>query len=316
MELKVLLSLLLCGAGVVRSFHTVVYEYYFVNSAKTWYDAQTHCRTHYTDLATFRNTDEMRKVIRPRSPTYAWIGLYDDPASWKQITNDSNSWRWSDSETIDTSQYTAWYPGFPDNTGSGEHCVYVHGGYWNDYPCNTQLYFACFKLTDGSGSKEYFPVQTVMTWEAARSYCREHYTDLATIQTEAENSIVASFLWDHRVWIGLYRVAWRWSDGTNHTISNWDVRQPVRGSIEHCAVENNAHYWHDAQCTRLFAFICHKAMTNKIAHVQVKLQTLAGLSDSTNQDQILAQVSEKFMDLGITDIKLRWTVHPRKKPNK
>uniref|UniRef100_A0A8C6USC3 C-type lectin domain-containing protein n=1 Tax=Neogobius melanostomus TaxID=47308 RepID=A0A8C6USC3_9GOBI len=105
---------------------------------------QRYCRAHYTDLATFRNMDDIRSVTRP-AYTYAWIGLFDDPASWKQITTDSNSWRWSATGTANTSQYTGWFTGHPNNGGAGESCVYIYGGKWNDYPCHVKLYFACYK---------------------------------------------------------------------------------------------------------------------------------------------------------------------------
>uniref|UniRef100_A0A8C6SJP6 C-type lectin domain-containing protein n=1 Tax=Neogobius melanostomus TaxID=47308 RepID=A0A8C6SJP6_9GOBI len=105
--------------------------------------------------------------------------------------------------------------------------------------------------------KQYVPVLTPLAWEDARSYCRQHHTDLAMIKDESENTAVASLLWGHAVWIGLYRDPWRWSDGTNSSFTNWDAWQPSAG-WETCGLENSAQKWHDANCAALLPFICHK----------------------------------------------------------
>ncbi|KAK7883831.1 hypothetical protein WMY93_026954 [Mugilogobius chulae] len=73
--------------------------------AKDLGDAQQYCREHYTDLASVWSEEVMLQLTRPS--TYAgdaWIGLFDDPASWfKVLGNDSNSWRWSATEDTSTS---------------------------------------------------------------------------------------------------------------------------------------------------------------------------------------------------------------------
>uniref|UniRef100_A0A3B4AFX3 C-type lectin domain-containing protein n=1 Tax=Periophthalmus magnuspinnatus TaxID=409849 RepID=A0A3B4AFX3_9GOBI len=130
---------------VVHTFHTIITKFYFVNIGMTWHNARQYCRDHYTDLATFRNMDDIDSVTRP-SYTYAWIGLFDNPASWQGVmTNDSTSWRWSATEAPSSSRYMKWSIGNPSNSGAGETCVDMYQGQWNDYPCNNALYFVCFK---------------------------------------------------------------------------------------------------------------------------------------------------------------------------
>uniref|UniRef100_A0AAV2LW09 C-type lectin domain-containing protein n=1 Tax=Knipowitschia caucasica TaxID=637954 RepID=A0AAV2LW09_KNICA len=155
----------------------IVYKY--INLKKTWDDAREYCREHHKDLATLENTEEVKKLQIPFGHT-AWIGLFDDPASWKQMTSESNSWRWSSTGTTSPGQYQNWN--------------------------NVQP----------SGLKEYFRITSLKSWSDSQSYCRQNYQDLATIQTSAENQAVKDLLPSSSsiVWIGLYRVSWRWSDGS------------------------------------------------------------------------------------------------------
>uniref|UniRef100_A0A3B4AFC4 C-type lectin domain-containing protein n=1 Tax=Periophthalmus magnuspinnatus TaxID=409849 RepID=A0A3B4AFC4_9GOBI len=110
-----------------------------------------------------------------------------------------------------------------------------------------------------SHPKQYFSVSIALTWKDARSYCRQHYTDLAMIKDETENTVVASFYPTGPYWIGLYREGWRWSHGTNSTFTNWLTGQPNNaGAIQYCVQEDNTHKWNDWPCHSLQYFLCHK----------------------------------------------------------
>uniref|UniRef100_A0AAV2LVP7 C-type lectin domain-containing protein n=1 Tax=Knipowitschia caucasica TaxID=637954 RepID=A0AAV2LVP7_KNICA len=173
----------------------IVYKY--INLEKTWDDARQYCREHHKDLATVENTEEVKKLPIPSGHT-AWIGLFEDPASWKQMTSESNSWRWSSIGTTSPGQYQNWYPGDPQNA------------------------------VQPSGLKEYFLIEIGKTRSDSQSYCRQKYQDLATIQTPSENQAVKDLLPSSTsiVWIGLYRVSWRWSDGSPSTFRSWSPANP------------------------------------------------------------------------------------------
>uniref|UniRef100_A0A3Q4N9N0 C-type lectin domain-containing protein n=1 Tax=Neolamprologus brichardi TaxID=32507 RepID=A0A3Q4N9N0_NEOBR len=103
-------------------------EYHFVNQLMNWTEAQSYCREHFTDLVTIYNSDinQLLLSMSPRIRDWAWIGLYDDPYSWK----------WSMEEKL-------YY------LDAKEYCVALQGQtQMNDRPCGDSYPFlpppACF----------------------------------------------------------------------------------------------------------------------------------------------------------------------------
>uniref|UniRef100_A0A3B4GFJ2 C-type lectin domain-containing protein n=1 Tax=Pundamilia nyererei TaxID=303518 RepID=A0A3B4GFJ2_9CICH len=64
-------------------------------------------------------------------------------------------------------------------------------------------------------SREYHIVNEKMSWTEAQSYCRENFTDLATIYNSNINQLLVTMVpnVNEWVWIGLYndRYNWKWS---------------------------------------------------------------------------------------------------------
>ncbi|KAK7883903.1 hypothetical protein WMY93_027026 [Mugilogobius chulae] len=249
---------------VALAFHEVYMQYYSIDQELNWSEAQQYCREHYTDLATVSSMEDLMRMKTLKSDT--WIGKFDDPASWQGVMgNDSNSWRWSATGNTSPGGYQNWKSNEPNNYLSNNYCVHITNGLWADAGCQHTIAFACFTGSTG-GSKEFILVTAVKTWEEARSYCREHYTDLAVIEDAAENSAVAALNPSSNVWIGLYREAWRWSDGSTSTFTNWAT------------------------------------MERKRIHVmKMKNQAAVDLSDSSIST--LNQIQSYLLNMGLTDLK-------------
>ncbi|XP_049326016.1 macrophage mannose receptor 1-like [Astyanax mexicanus] len=107
------------------------------------------------------------------------------------------------------------------------------------------------------------------TWTEAQSYCRQTYTDLATINNMDEMKKLNELLQGKAkssVWIGLSRgstVKWCWSlardnpSTQNITYFIWEGRDPDnREGIEFC-VASAAYGWFDAMCLTQYKFMCY-----------------------------------------------------------
>ena len=111
---------------------------------------------------------------------------------------------------------------------------------------------------------QYVFVSESKTWTEAQNYCRQTYTDLATINTMEEMKKLNATLKDKTsgsVWIGLSRGdtgKWQWSlaDGDlysdGHTYRNWNSGEPNNlGGNENCAVMTKTRgTWFDTNCDR------------------------------------------------------------------
>ena len=122
-------------------------KYYYINTLMTWSDAQQYCREKYTDLATFESLDDISRLKPDFSYSWAWIGLKDDPESWREVMgNDTNSWRWSATGETSKTGYNNWDGGDPNSGGGKENCVVMGStGGWYDASCQSLRSFVCYK---------------------------------------------------------------------------------------------------------------------------------------------------------------------------
>ncbi|CAG12026.1 unnamed protein product [Tetraodon nigroviridis] len=92
--------------------------YTFVAEAKSWRDAQIHCRDLASDLVSIHSAEENQAVLRASALQSVWIGLFKDP------------WKWSDGSL---SSFRHWKP-FQPNYLQDQDCVaavFRDQGEWN-----------------------------------------------------------------------------------------------------------------------------------------------------------------------------------------
>ncbi|KAI2643916.1 C-type mannose receptor 2 [Labeo rohita] len=111
-------------------------------------------------------------------------------------------------------------------------------------------------------SRQYHYIKTAMSWSEAQSYCREWFTDLATVDSMDDVNRLVNIVdagYSGSVWIGLKRGTqehWGWSNGENTTSQyyNWASGQP-NGDGDCAAFYSGV--WHDMPCGYGFYFVCY-----------------------------------------------------------
>ncbi|KAB5549239.1 hypothetical protein PHYPO_G00065120 [Pangasianodon hypophthalmus] len=175
-------------------------QYHLINENKTWTEAQRYCRENYTDLATIDNMEEMNTLINTVNGSYsglAWIGLYDDLDSWRWSLDDDAFYQEGERD------FRGWSHQ-PDNYNGKQLCVSIRSdGRWFDEDCRNSLTFVCY---DGkNGTEDYTFIYWPMPWRQAQDYCRQYYTDLASVRNQTDNQRILNVTGGSNAWIGLYR---------------------------------------------------------------------------------------------------------------
>ncbi|XP_058864831.1 macrophage mannose receptor 1-like [Acipenser ruthenus] len=234
-----LLILLLAGLCVPASNQI---RKVYVETVKSWSEAQSYCREKHTDLATVRSQEEAEQLLNITGDSLndtAWIGLYRD---------DTQNWQWSNSDDV---IYTNWKAElFCASVKSSEE--------WEDRVCNEGKAFMCYN--DGS-SGQCFYGNTEKTWQEAQSYCRSQGRDLPTIQDQARVSEIISLINSTSkttFWIGLYRDKqnWQWSNGDDVIYYHW------RPPNLFCASVNSKTEWEGRVCNEINNFMCYSETSN------------------------------------------------------
>ncbi|KAK2865751.1 hypothetical protein Q7C36_001807 [Tachysurus vachellii] len=278
---------------------SVPYKYILVQQEKTWSDARTYCQANYIDLAIADVSDDMVKLQneaqKQQFTSYGWIGLY----------NDVNSWRWS----LGNQSFgglTDWCG--PEPTYKVEGCVALNHGCWFDMHCSSSLPFVCFDASN-TGSSRYIFISTALTFPDAQSYCRQHYTDLASATTTEENTIVKQTAMTN-AWFGLSRDIWMWSDRNTFSTFSW-LRGSPWGvqSNENCGTFING-LVDAAQCSNTMPFFCLRDFTKKKI-IKIKIRSNQDLNDSAMMAAILQKIKQKLQENGISiNGKIKWREQP------
>ncbi|XP_006815865.2 macrophage mannose receptor 1-like [Saccoglossus kowalevskii] len=224
-------------------------------------------------------------LIRSSSTNHHWIGLREYGIG--------SGYEWSDGTALD---YQNWDAGEPNDFNGEEQCVnfYAHDqGTWNDKNCGERIPFICRKFEHithpitripttpmpgpcpGGGWMEYggkcYKIYSgdgsdSLTWEDARTVCRDLGGDLATIHSQALQSFLISKLRyvSSALWIGLSDISYQnrfiWTDGTPVDYTNWAADEPNGYYADDCVemmyISSHAGQWNDISCDSERGYIC------------------------------------------------------------
>ncbi|XP_078026556.1 macrophage mannose receptor 1-like [Epinephelus lanceolatus] len=135
--------------------------------------------------------------------------------------------------------------------------------------------------------RQYHFVYDLKNMTEAQSYCREKYTDLATIDSMEDvttlinmadrSRMVYSDGYNNRAWIGLYDDvdSWRWSlsDTSYYKDGETEFRQWSSGepnnehSGEHCTWMYDSGLWNDAPCAWQYKAVCSDVRGSNVTFV-------------------------------------------------
>uniref|UniRef100_A0A8D3AYI2 C-type lectin domain-containing protein n=1 Tax=Scophthalmus maximus TaxID=52904 RepID=A0A8D3AYI2_SCOMX len=219
----------------------------------SWPNAQSYCRSNYTDLATVDNRGDMERLkdmaVASGVKTETWIGL---------TRADSASWLWSLGETgmsHESANFTNWDP----LTDPSHECGGMTAeGRWLGAPCATTLPFVC-QEDEASGALHV--ILQNKTWKLAREYCQLNNMDLASARSWDENDAVEAVIYESRsslslFWIGLVKDMWEWSDQSNSSFRAWSTSQPNNDG--QCTLyKPSDNTWFDRGCANNYPFYCY-----------------------------------------------------------
>ncbi|KAK5619901.1 hypothetical protein CRENBAI_005435 [Crenichthys baileyi] len=98
-------------------------------------------------------------------------------------------------------------------------------------------------------------VGLMKNWNDAQTYCRERFSDLATIQNSANSTKARQAAGTSKFWIGLFNGTWKWSeDRTSSLFTRWSTYEPQGGN---CVTLNKYGYWSTSDCEELHQVLCY-----------------------------------------------------------
>nr|XP_055057848.1 lymphocyte antigen 75-like [Misgurnus anguillicaudatus] len=121
--------------------------------------------------------------------------------------------------------------------------------------------------------RRYHHININKTWTEAQRYCRENYTDLATVNNMNDMKQLISKVKDSdvknndvRFWIGLNNTGvykWKWSMGHTVNYTNWKDKES--NNTNNCAYMK-AGTWHHKGCNEKLRFICYNESSKQYSY--------------------------------------------------
>ncbi|XP_031174409.1 macrophage mannose receptor 1-like [Sander lucioperca] len=119
--------------------------------------------------------------------------------------------------------------------------------------------------------RRFHAVAEKKTWADARSYCREKFTDLASIGDPSHNAAAQQAAGKGQFWIGLINSDWKWSQQEDVDVDVsmgsifgiWDLGEPKLNCVTVSAIE----IWSTQDCSAQFYLMCYSGESQVPAEV-------------------------------------------------
>ncbi|XP_036002842.1 C-type mannose receptor 2-like [Fundulus heteroclitus] len=223
-------------------------KFYLIKQNKTWFEAQSYCREHHTDLLSGLDQlqgERLKNVLSSTGEKYVYMGLMRD------------TWRWSDGSSF---SFRHWNIEFNDeryNSGQCATTVFDDEGRWKNENCADRKPFICY-------GEKLILIKENKTWEEALYYCRDHHHDLVTITNLDEQRWVqekAKKASTDYVWTGLRYTCtldfWFWVSDEVVSYQNWAPDELMDDCDMSGAMETGGeHKWFKINDQMELNFVC------------------------------------------------------------
>ena len=101
-----------------------------------------------------------------------------------------------------------------------------------------------------------------MNYTSAQNFCREEFSDLATVGNSSDELSLAAIVPDGivRTWIGLWladTATWYWARPDHKLVYlNWEEGEPNATTPESCGAMNSDGRWFESGCDTRRGFVC------------------------------------------------------------
>uniref|UniRef100_A0A3B3HUQ5 C-type lectin domain-containing protein n=2 Tax=Oryzias latipes TaxID=8090 RepID=A0A3B3HUQ5_ORYLA len=220
-------------------------QYHFIDEDKSWDEARRYCKdNNHTDLATVSSMADMNRLRQDLGTRKAWIGLYRE-------ANGIRMWQWSQPDVqFNASQKKEWDTGEPNDVIT-ENCGTLRpNNKWADLSCKSKQPFICYNET----TSDVIYANKSLNWTDAQSFCRNRHTDLISgpeqmkkVDEGKTKELFPQSPYDF-IFIGLFRDAWQWSDGSSFSFRFWNLQydDEIKDSSYHVILIKENMTWEEA----------------------------------------------------------------------
>lgn len=251
----------------------VTCQYYYMAYPKSWFFAQRFCRARFTDLATIDSFDDLNIVINQTAIGYngpLWIGLNrSTQAQWAQQWHPFTATGIQGGQrALENVQLISTMSGMI--TIAQRHyilCATMVSWqiiYEQMFSLAVMVPFSFYVLV--TEEKGHIIMKSNKTWRDAQTYCRSHYTDLATICSPWEQKQLIQLVGGRvYVWIGLFLDNWKSSDHWSLFARDWALGQPNATSGDCSAMmTNDTGTWSTHSCSAALPVVCYLGKSTRL----------------------------------------------------